>query len=211
MRHLGTTRTRLEGGPFSWKVPIAQCGKSRRRGRLTLIVGVNVAPPAFCHQACWGAKEPQGNPFSRAHVTVPASTMAPPACVTAAGGADPCVSVALATARTQLAAIRVSELGLVRYVLHVLRDENLQLPACSPLVGDGSGSRCSCGVSFSAPAVSWGPPPIAGSLQRRCSSATRCGRARLAAGAAEIVSTPRLVGDQGPVSVVSTPARGRFS
>ena len=76
-----------------------------------------------------------------------------------------------------------------------MRDENLQLPACSPLVGDGSGSRCSCGVSFSAPAVSWGPPPIAGSLQRRCSSAmTRCGRARLAAGAAEIVSTPRLVG-----------------
>ena len=30
-----------------------------------------------------------------------------------------------------------------------------------PLVGDGSGSRCSCGVSFSAPTVSWGPPPIA--------------------------------------------------
>ena len=88
--------------------------------------------------------------------------MAPPACVTAAGGADPFVSVALATARTQLAAIRASELELVRYGPHVLRDENLQLPACSPLVGDGSGSRCSCGVSFSAPAVSWGPPPIAG-------------------------------------------------
>jgi hypothetical protein len=87
--------------------------------------------------------------------------MAPPACVTAAGGADPFVSVALATARTQLAAIRASELELVRYGPHVLRDENRQLPACSPLVGDGSGSRCSCGVSFSAPTVSWGPPPIA--------------------------------------------------
>ena len=80
-------------------------------------------------------------------------------------------------------------------MLHGLRDENLELPACSPLVGDGSGSRCSCGVSFSAPAVSWGPPPIAGSLQCLCSAAmTRCGRARLAAGATEIVSTPRLVG-----------------
>jgi len=33
------------------------------------------------------------------------------------------------------------------------------------------------------------------SLQPRCSAAmTRCGRARLAAGATEIVSTPRLVG-----------------
>lgn len=50
-------------------------------------------------------------------VTVPASTMAPrpPACVTAAGGAEPFVSVALATARTQLAAIRASELELVRH------------------------------------------------------------------------------------------------
>jgi hypothetical protein len=39
--------TRLEGEPFSLKVPIAQFGKSRRRCQLTLIVGVNVAPPAF--------------------------------------------------------------------------------------------------------------------------------------------------------------------
>jgi hypothetical protein len=47
------------------------------------------------------------------------------------------------------------------------------------------------------------------SLQRRCSAVmTRCGRARLAAGATEIVSTPRLVGIKGPGSVVSTPARG---
>jgi hypothetical protein len=48
------------------------------------------------------------------------------------------------------------------------------------------------------------------SLQRRCSAAmTRCGRARLAAGAPRSF---RLLGyrDQGPASVVSTPARGRF-
>jgi hypothetical protein len=54
--HLATTRTRLEGEPFSLKVPIAQFGKSRRRGRLTLIVGVNVAPPGFCQQAWLGSK-----------------------------------------------------------------------------------------------------------------------------------------------------------
>jgi hypothetical protein len=49
------------------------------------------------------------------------------------------------------------------------------------------------------------------SLQRRYSAAmTRGGRARLAAGATEIVSTPRLVGIKGPGSVVSTPARGRL-
>ena len=53
-------------------------------------------------------------------------------------------------------------------MLHELRDENLQLPACSSRVGDGSGSRCSCGVSFSAPAVSWGPPPIAGVYNAGC-------------------------------------------
>jgi hypothetical protein len=49
------------------------------------------------------------------------------------------------------------------------------------------------------------------SLQRRYSAAmTRGGRARLAAGATKIVSTPRLVGIKGPGSVVSTPARGRL-
>jgi hypothetical protein len=57
---------------------------------------------------------------------------APPACVTAAGGADPFVSVALATARTQLAATRASELELVRYGPRVLGDENLQLRVCTP-------------------------------------------------------------------------------
>ena len=62
-------------------------------------------------------------------------------------------------------------------VLHELRDENLQLPACSSRVGDGSGSRCSCGVSFSAPAVSWGPPPIAGVYNAGCRhSVVRDGR-----------------------------------
>jgi hypothetical protein len=109
---------------------------------------------------CWPVGSRRAIPL-RAPVTVPASTMAPPACVTAAGGVDPFVSVALGTARRQLAAIRAIELELVRYGPYGLGDENLQLPACSPVVGDGSGSRCSCGVSFSAPAVSWGPPPIA--------------------------------------------------
>jgi hypothetical protein len=48
------------------------------------------------------------------------------------------------------------------------------------------------------------------SLQRQCSAAmTRSGHARLAGGATEIVSTPRLVGIKGPGSVVPTPARGR--
>ena len=62
-------------------------------------------------------------------------------------------------------------------MLHELRDENLQLPACSSRVGDGSGSRCSCGVSFSAPAVSWGPPPIAGVYKAGCRhSVVRDGR-----------------------------------
>ena len=71
-----STRTRLEGKPFSLKV--AQCGKSRRRGRLTLIVGVNVAPPAFCHQGWLGSKgNRRETPFARAPVTLPASTMGP--------------------------------------------------------------------------------------------------------------------------------------
>ena len=43
------------------------------------------------------------------------------------------------------------------------------------------------------------------SLQRRCSAAmTRCGRARLAGGAAEMVSTPRLIGIKGRVGGVNT-------
>jgi hypothetical protein len=61
-------------------------GSRRQRGRLTLIVGQR-RPTGFCHQAWLGSK---GNrtaiPFVCAPVTVPASTMAPPACVTAAGG-----------------------------------------------------------------------------------------------------------------------------
>jgi hypothetical protein len=56
-------------------------------------------------------------------MTLPASTMAPPASVTAVGGADSFVSVALATARTQLAEIRASELELDT-VLHGLPDAN---------------------------------------------------------------------------------------
>jgi hypothetical protein len=119
-------------------------------------------PTGFCHQAWLGSKATVGQSLFARPCDVACVDNGPSACVSAAGGADPCVRVALATARTQLAAIRASELELVRYGPHVLHDENLQLPACSPLVGDGSGSRCSCGVSFSAPAVSWGPPPIAG-------------------------------------------------
>jgi hypothetical protein len=43
------------------------------------------------------------------------------------------------------------------------------------------------------------------SLQRRCSAAmTRCGRARLAGGAAQMVSTPRLVGIKGRAGGVNT-------
>jgi hypothetical protein len=123
-------------------------------------IGANVAPPAF-HQAWLGSK---GNrtaiPFC-VHACDGACVDNGPACLCHCGRRDPFVSVALATTGTQLAAIRASELDLDT-VLHGLRDGILQLPACSPLVGDGSGSRCSCGVSFSAPAVSWGPPPIAG-------------------------------------------------
>jgi hypothetical protein len=70
----------------------------------------------------------------------------------------------------------------------------LQLPACSPsrrrqrlLVRLWGQLRRPCRV-LGAATDSW-------SLQRWCSAAmTRCGRARLAAGATEIVSTPRLVG-----------------
>ena len=163
MRHLGTTRTRLEGEPFSLKVFIAQFGKIRRRCRLTLIVGVNVAPQAFVIRPGWGAKATVGQslfacPCDGACV----DTMAPP--LVSLRQAGPILSSAWHWRQPvrKLAAIRASELELVRYGPHVLRDENLQLPACSPRVGDGSGSRCSCGVSFSAPAVSWGPPPIAG-------------------------------------------------
>jgi hypothetical protein len=70
----------------------------------------------------------------------------------------------------------------------------LQLPACSPsrrrqrlLVRLWGQLLRPCRV-LGAATDSW-------SLQRWCSAAmTRCGRARLAAGATEIVSTPRLVG-----------------
>ena len=121
--------------------------------------------------------------------------MAPPACVTAAGGADPFVSVALATARTQLAAIRASELELVRYGPHVLRDENLQLPACSAPSRRRQRLPVQLWGQLQRPCRVLGAATDSWSLQRRCSAAmTRCGRARLAAGATEIVSTPRLVG-----------------
>jgi hypothetical protein len=169
--------------------------ESCRRGRLTLIVGVNVAPPALSS----GLVGEQGNrraiPFARpCDGACVDNGPRPPACVTAAGGADPFVSVALATARTQWLRSGPASWSRERCCMDCVT-KNLQLPACSPLVGDGSGSRCSCGVSFSAPAVSWGPPPNSWSLQLRCSAVmTRCGRARLAAGATEIVSTPRLVG-----------------
>jgi hypothetical protein len=80
-------------------------------------------PTGFCHQTWLGSK---GNrraiPFARP-CDVACVDNGPPACFTAAGGADPFVSVALATARTQLAAIRASELELVPYGPHVLRDE----------------------------------------------------------------------------------------
>src|SRR5215218_2510979 len=95
---------------------------------------------------------------------------------------------------------------------HGLRDENLRLLLARP-----SRRRQRLPVQL------WGqllrPCRVLGaatdswSLQRRCSAAmTRCGRARFAAGATEIVSTPRLVGIKRPGSVVlvSTPARGRL-
>jgi hypothetical protein len=120
--------------------------------------------------------------------------MAPPACVTAAGGADLFVSVALATPRTQLAAIRANELELVRYGPHVLRDK-----ISNYLLARPSRRRQRLPVQLwgqlQRPCRVLGAATDSWSLQPRCSAAmTRCGRARLAAGATEIVSTPRLVG-----------------
>ena len=104
MPHLATARIRLEGERFSLKVPLAQFGKSRGRGRLALIVGVNVAAHAFVIRPDWGAKATVGQSlFACDGACVDTG---PPACVTAAGGADPF--------RAQLAAIRASELELVR-------------------------------------------------------------------------------------------------
>jgi len=134
-------------------------GSRRQRGQLTLIVGQR-RPTGFCHQAWLGSK---GNrtaiPFVCAPVTVPASTMAPPACVTAAGGILSSAWRWRQPVRNWLRSGPASWSSIRCCMDCVTKSPTT---ACSPLVGDGSGSRCSCGVSFSAPAVSWGPPPIAG-------------------------------------------------
>ena len=146
---------------------------------------------AACGLPGWGAKATVGQSLFARPCDGACSTMAEPACVTAAGGADPFVSVAVATARTQLAAIRASELELVRYGAAWTRAENLQLLASWPLrrrqrlpVQLWGQLQRPCRV-LGAATDSWSLPP-------RCSAAmTRGGRARLAAGATE---TTRLVG-----------------
>jgi hypothetical protein len=167
--------------------------ESCRRCRLTLIVGVNVAPPAFCHQAWLGSKGNRRAIPSRTPVTLPASTMVPPAVSLRRAGPI------LSSAWRWRQPVRIG---------------------CDPGQRVGASSMrccmyCVTKISNYLPAPSrrrqrlpvqlWGqlqrPYRVLGaatdswSLQRRCSAAmTRCGRARLAAGAAEIVSTPRLVG-----------------
>jgi hypothetical protein len=95
-----------------------------------LIVGQR-RPTGFCHQAWLGSK---GNrtaiPFC-VRACGGACVDNGPACLCHCGRRDPFVSVALATARTQLAAIRASELELDT-VLHGLRDANLQLLLARP-------------------------------------------------------------------------------
>ena len=86
----------------------------------------STSPHRLCHQAWLGAEAAVGQSLFRA----PSD----------GGGCDTGQRVGASSIRCCM--------GCVTKISNYL--------VARPGVGDGSGSRCSCGVSFSAPAVSWG-------------------------------------------------------
>jgi hypothetical protein len=168
--------------------------ESCRRGRLTLIVGVTVAPPALSS----GLVGEQGNrraTLSRAPVTVPASTMAPARLLVSLRQAAPILSSAWRWRQPVRNGCDPGQRVGVDTVLHGLRDE--ESPTTCLLAPSRRRQRLPVQLwgQLQRPCRVLGAATDSWSLQLRCSAVmTRCGRARLAAGATEINSTPRLVG-----------------